>query len=408
MRAISAALVLIAIMWATATNNHAVAATSAGDPRDGYAEPTFRTQTLRILPVDGNRELPPYRKHARRGQLGLPPLDPPLNEPLAALGHRLFFDRRLSFNDTLSCAMCHVPEQGFTQHELRTPVGIEGRSVKRNSPGLLNVGFRSVLFHDGREHSLILQIWSPLLARNEMGNPAIGYVLRKLTRTDDYGDRFAEMFEDGITARNLGLALTEYQRSLVAAASPFDQWHYGGDRSALSQDAVRGFERFKAFGCNGCHSIGDSHALFTDEQFHDTGTGYHAAMVAPALPESITVAPGVTIPLDTSFEMPVDNDLGRYEATGNVDDRWRFLTPTLRNVALTAPYMHDGSLPTLGSVIDFYRNGGVPHEGIDPRIRPLEINSEDEAALIAFLESLTGANVDLLADAARRVPIGSR
>ena len=131
-------------------------------------------------------------------------------------------------------------------------------------------------------------------------------------------------------------------------------------------------------------------------------------MLAPAQPQTVTIAPGVTIPLQTRLQRPRHNDLGRYEATGRTDDRWRFLTPTLRNVALTAPYMHDGSLPTLERVVEHYAAGGVPHEGQDTAIRPLQISTAEKSQLVAFLQALTSANIQPLAQAARKTSIGSR
>ena len=156
--------------------------------------------------------------------LGLPAMrlaaDNLPTEAKIALGRKLFFDRRLSFNGTLSCAMCHIPEQGFAQNELATPVGIEGRSVKRNAPGLYNVAYRTVLFHDGRERTLESQIWSPLLAVNEMGNPSIGTVLEKLSALEGYQSEFVRVFGEGINVVTLGRALASYQRALLSADSP--------------------------------------------------------------------------------------------------------------------------------------------------------------------------------------------
>ena len=152
--------------------------------------------------------------------MALPRRNPP-TEAKIALGRKLFFDRRLSFNRTLSCAMCHVPEQGFTQYELKTPVGIEGRFVKRNSPTLLNVGYRTTLFHDGREATLENQVWQPLLKSNEMANPSIGFVLATIRDARDYEGLFEAAFDQGLTAETVGMALASYQRGLVAADSPF-------------------------------------------------------------------------------------------------------------------------------------------------------------------------------------------
>ena len=140
--------------------------------------------------------------------LGLPALSDPQPTPAVVdLGRKLFFDRRLSFNATLSCGMCHVPEQGFTQNELATPVGFGGLSVKRNAPALYNVAYRTRLFHDGREGELELQIWSPLLASNEMANPSIGSVLERIAQMPEYADAFTDAFGEPPNVGTVGRAL---------------------------------------------------------------------------------------------------------------------------------------------------------------------------------------------------------
>ena len=345
--------------------------------------------------------------------LGLPAMRPPAENPEDAkkisLGRKLFFDRRLSFNGTLSCAMCHIPEQGFTQHELRTPVGIEGRFVKRNAPSLYNVGYRQRLFHDGREFSLENQVWEPLLRANEMGNPSMGVVIERLREAPDYRGLFTAAFGRGPGAETIGQALASYQRSLVSANSPFDRWYFGRDTQALGAAAQRGFALFKSSGCGGCHVVQSDYALFTDGGFHDTGIGYARAMnTAAAGSRRVRLAPGVEVVPTVEFARPEANDLGRYEATGRTEDRWRYLTPSLRNVALTAPYMHDGSLPDIASVLEFYNAGGVPHPALDPRIQPLGLNGSQLQDLEEFLRSLTGDNIAQLTRDARSQVIGDR
>lgn len=341
--------------------------------------------------------------------LGLPVLDVPKNNPLTdikiALGKQLFFDRRLSFNGTLSCAMCHIPEQGFSQNELATPVGFEGQSVKRNSPTLLNVAYRKVLFHDGRETSLENQIWSPLLNPAEMANPSIGIVLARIEELADYPRLFQEAFGRGPTVETVGMALASYERTLLSANSAFDRWRFAGEKNALSREARKGFKEFVDQGCSGCHLIDDNFANFTDDNFYDTGIGYYQTMLAKdSRTRQVQLAPGIQIEIIVTSSP--STDLGRYEATGNSLDRWKYRTPTLRNVALTAPYMHDGSLPTLTDVIKHYNDGGIPHTGQDPRMVPLGLQSSDIRNLVAFLEALTGDNVAELIRQARDTDIG--
>ncbi len=341
--------------------------------------------------------------------LGLPPAKPlrPLKQASIDLGRRLFFDRRLSFNQTLSCGMCHIPEQGFAQQELAIPVGMEGRPGRRNAPSLYNVAHRPALFRDGREESLEQQIFAPLLAANELGNPSIGSVLQRLRRIPGYVAAFQSAYGQGININALSWALADYQRTLVSADSPFDRWHFGGDADAVTAAAKRGFMLFNDSGCAACHLIAKDHAHFTDDQFHDVGMPRGGIQPIAQL----RVAPGRTIDVDQGANAGITSakpiDLGRFDATGQIEDRWKFRTPTLRNVALTAPYMHDGSLPTLRAVVDFFDRGG-DHPNADERIQPLGLTESQKEDSIAFLRSLTGSNVDALAADARSAPIGDR
>jgi cytochrome c peroxidase len=353
---------------------------------------------------------------AGRPPLGLPPLAMPADNPLSAakvaLGRKLFFDRRLSHNDTISCAMCHVPEQGFTVNELATAVGIEGRTVRRNAPTVLNAAYASALFHDGREISLELQALMPLVASNEMGNPSLGALILKLGRLADYAGLFEAAFGRGPGVETIGQALAAWQRTLLAADSPFDRWRFGGDAAALGEAAQRGFALFvgKA-GCAACHAVAGDHALFADGGFHNTGIGYAASMRGDAAGTRVELAPGVFTVLDAralaSVSEPRPSDLGRYEVTRDPADRWAYKTPGLRNVALTAPYMHDGSLPTLEAVVRFYDRGGVANPLLDPLIRPLGLGEAEIGDLVAFLESLTAGNIAELVADARSVAVGN-
>ena len=354
----------------------------------------------------------------REPPLGLPPLPLPEGEAPSgdriALGRRLFFDRRLSENATISCANCHVPRQGFTQREQRTPVGIEGRSVRRNAPTLYNAAHLRNLFHDGRETRLSEQPWQPLLAHDEMGNESADAVLVRLRSVPGYEALFEAAFPArGLTRESVGIAIASYERALVSGDSPFDRWRYGGDASALGAAAQRGFALFSGrAGCIGCHLVGERTALFTDDAFHDTGIGAAAEAEAErSAALHVPLAPGKTALVAAQVARQVGEprtpDLGRYEVTRDPADRWRYRTPSLRNVALTGPYMHDGSLATLAEVIAFYDRGGAPNPGLDPRIHPLHLTAQEAGELVAFLESLTGSDVDALVADAESAPIGN-
>lgn len=349
--------------------------------------------------------------------LGLPPIpvpaDNPLTEEKISLGERLFFDRRLSLNNTLSCAMCHIAAQGFANNEMATAVGFEGRTVRRNAPTIYNVAYVETLFHDGRESTLEQQVWQPLLATNEMANPSIGTVIDKIRDLPEYSGLFEAAFGRGPGMETVGQALASYQRTLLLANSGFDRWRYGGETDALSDGAKAGFALFSGrAGCSDCHQIGDQAALFTDHQYHNTGIGWYQTMRPAPLSHRVQLAPGVFVEVESAIieaasETP-PSDLGRYEITQDPVDRWRYRTPSLRNVALTAPYMHNGTLQNLDDVVRYYNDGGYPHPQLDRRIKPLNLSAAERSQLVAFLISLTGDPADHALQLARAAaaPIG--
>jgi cytochrome c peroxidase len=325
--------------------------------------------------------------------LGLPPLPPP-RPAVVELGRQLFFDRGLSVNGTLSCAMCHVPAQGFTVNEMRTAVGMAGVSLRRNAPTLLNVAYAPSLFLDGRARTLEAQALVPLVRADEMANPDLAAVMRRIRARPAYRHPFVQAFgSPRPTPARVAAAIAAYERSLAAADTPFDRWRYGGEANALSPIARRGFAVFRERGCATCHAIGQQHALFTDGQFHNTGVQARSDARRDE-PARVTLVPGLEARFDTETLRRIGvghaADLGRFEVTGRTADTRAFRTPTLRNVALTAPYMHDGSLATLDAVLDHYARGGTPSDPAqDPRIRPFALDAGDRAALLAFLDALT-------------------
>ncbi|MEO5861550.1 MAG: cytochrome c peroxidase, partial [Burkholderiales bacterium] len=337
--------------------------------------------------------------------LGLPTIAVPADNPITlekvALGKKLFMDRRLSPNNTLSCAMCHVPEQGFTQNELATSVGFEGKSVRRNAPTLLNVALHDSFQRDGAKTSLEAQVWGPLLAANEMANGTVASVVARIKILPDYRGLFEAAFDGRApNQETIGQALASYERTLLAGDSRFDRWYFGRDAQALSTDEQAGFEVFKRANCSICHTVDEHAASFTDNRFHNTGI--HAAkQQQSSRPISVHLAPGVSVmvnPQDlANVSEPDQKDDGRFEVTRDPGDQHAFKTPSLRNVALTPPYMHDGSMATLADVIDFYATGGAGCASEEK----VGLSSRDRQRLIAFLVSLTGANVANLGQDAR-------
>jgi cytochrome c peroxidase len=437
----------------TTSNLDKSALYSAGDNKLSYENKGYQTNSIALTRRTGKPA--DLLLTIKQAPLGLPPVPIPDNNPITAekisLGRKLFYDRRLSINNTFSCAMCHVPEQGFTSNEMATAVGVEGRTVRRNSPTLYNVAYMQSLFHDSRESTLEQQVWGPLLAHNEMANPSIGYVIDKIKSNTDYVGLFEKVFDEPPGMETIGMAIASYQRTLNSANSPFDRWHFGKDENALDTKAQRGFQLFigKAQ-CSQCHTIkGDSnksfdklrtngdglipfvvslsnhernqlvqkpinkeYALFTDNKLHNTGIGYADAMTDKTANPSqrIQVSPGIYVDVASdviaSVAEPKANDLGRYEVTQNPQDRWRYKTPSLRNVQLTAPYMHNGSIANLREVVEFYNRGGIANENLDPFIKPLHLSSQEVDDLTAFLGTLTGDNVEELVGDAFAAPVG--
>jgi len=275
-------------------------------------------------------------------------------------------------------------------------VGMEGKSLRRNAPSLFNVIYETTLFRDGRENALETQIWSPILAADEIAAPSVGWVLAKVRGLPDYPALFEEVFPgQGITMETLGAAIAAYERTLLSGDSRFDRWRYGGERDALSAQERLGFDLFTGkAGCSVCHQIGPQSALFTDGKFHDTGLGYAHTMGLDNKDVDIRLAEGTFTTRSQKDLKPISdppvNDLGRLEVTQNPKDRWAFKTPGLRNVELTGPYMHDGSITTLEEIVAYYDRGGDDSPNKSALIKPLNLSDDEKQALIAFLRSLTG------------------
>ncbi len=386
-----------------------------GDRKDGYDTEAYVTNSLSVTARRGKRA--DLMQYVERPPLGLPQVAIPdyneITQEKVELGRLLFFDRRLSLNDTFSCAICHIPEQGFTSNEIATAVGFEGRSVHRNSPTIYNVAYYDILFQDGREDSLEQQVWAPLLAHNEMANPSIGFVINKIKGIKEYDGLFENAFDGkGPTMETVGAALASYQRALNSANSKFDRWYYGKQEDALSYDEKQGFALFMGKAkCSSCHLVNQEYALFTDNRMHNTGHGYATSMGIGPEKTRVQLAPGVFVDvenelIDSVRQQPKPNDVGLYSVTQNPFDRWKYRTSSLRNVALTAPYMHDGAFSTLREVIEFYNKGGVPNELLSPLITPLDLTDKEIEQLIAFMNSLTGDNVETLVADAFAAPIG--
>ncbi|MBT6755547.1 MAG: methylamine utilization protein MauG [Gammaproteobacteria bacterium] len=387
-----------------------------GDNKDGYDTNKYITNSLSLEERKGKKSN--LIQYVTLKQLGLPAVEIPDNNPISRekieLGKKLFFDRRLSLNNTVSCGMCHVPEQGFTNNEIKTAVGIEGRSNLRNTPTILNIAFSKFLFHDAREFSLENQVWQPVLAHSEMAMPSFGFTIKKLQLIPGYKKLFNKAFpNEGINMETFGKAIASYERSLVSGNSKFDKWYYGGDKNIVNEKVKKGFDVFMGKGnCSSCHAVGEKSALFFDNKLHNTGIGYAESMgLLKNKKTRVQLAPGEYVEVDNNIIKSVNqqkrkNDLGLYTITENPSHRWLFKTAGLRNISLTAPYMHNGIFATLDEVIDFYNEGGFQNELLSPMIRKLNLSSLEKENLKLFLESLVGENINILIADAISVPVG--
>jgi cytochrome c peroxidase len=251
--------------------------------------------------------------------------------------------------------------------------------LRRNAPSLLNVAFEELLMRDGEAPSLQSQVLGPLFELHEMANPTFKGLIARIERLPDYQDRFEKAFGAPISVPLIGRAIASYERSLLCARSPFDRWRFRGESGAMGARAQEGFRLFAGkAGCLACHPVGAQAALFTDHGFHNTGVGFRPLPAAGTL-----------------------EDRGRQEVTHEAGDLHKFKTPSLRNVAHTSPYMHDGSLKSLADVVRYYNGGGSGDPAQDAPIRPLGLSEEEIGDLIAFLESLNCDGIEPLIDDAR-------
>ncbi len=282
--------------------------------------------------------------------------DNPLTAAKVELGKILFFDPRLSGDDTVACASCHSPQFGFS-NGLATAIGVKGQRGGRSSPVAINRAFSTLQFWDGRAASLEDQALGPIQASIEMGHDMKAAVA-KLKGIQGYSGLFGKAFGTDVTSDGIAKAIASFERTLLSGNSPFDRYK-AGQISALSVEARRGMKLFlKKANCTTCHAGFN----FTDEDFHNIGVG----MDKPKL------------------------DLGRFDVTKVDADRGAFKTPTLRDVALSAPYMHDGSQKSLEEVIDHYDRGGTKNTWLDKGMKPLGLTGQEKQDLLAFLKALTG------------------
>ena len=344
------------------------------------------------------------------GPLGLPeipiPADNPQTTEKIALGARLFNDARFSSTGDVSCATCHAAATAFTDSPLQVSEGIEKLTGTRNAPTVVNAAFNKTQFWDGRSPDLEDQALHPFVNPVEMGLPNHDPILQIVREDKAYAKAFKEVFgvkAESITMDEVTKAIAAFERTEIAGDSSFDRWYFGGENGAISEQAVRGFAVFLGNGrCVSCHTIEQDFALFTDHQFHNVGVGINDIQEkVPELARAFQVAKSEGMDVDVAVLSDADTShLGRFAVDDQLSSMGAFKTSTLRNIAVTAPYMHDGSLETLREVVEHYNNGGVTIEGdpINPflsgGIRPLNLTEQEIDDLVAFMEALTSPRFD--------------
>ncbi len=325
--------------------------------------------------------------------LGLPAITVPADNAQTpekiALGEKLFQDTRFSADGKISCASCHQADRAFTDGR-KVAQGLNKKDGTRNTPTLLNVAYLTSQFWDGRRATLEEQAQDPLVNPIEHGLENHELMLKTLRNDADYASAFTSVFNirpNNISLTHVVKALASFERSLVSGDSAFDRYVYGGDKRALSGPEINGLVLFRGRArCATCHVIGTQSALFTDNDFHSLGVGFEriSPKLAPLTKHIINLPPQAVSNL-----IAQDADvaaLGRFTTTRKPSDIGRFRTPSLRNVANTAPYMHDGSVATLEEAVElevYYRS----HEAN----RPLLLTPQERADIVAFLKSLTSA-----------------
>src|SRR5688572_5648209 len=298
--------------------------------------------------------------------LGLPPVPIPADNPQTpdkiALGDKLFNDKRFSSTGDVSCATCHDPKKAFTDSPLVTSEGINKLTGTRNAPTVINSAYYKLFFWDGRSLDMEDQAQHPIVNPVEMGLANHDPVLKIVRSDPEYVAAFRKVFSktpDQITLKEVQQAIASFERTIVSGDSPFDRWYFGNDQKAISDQAKRGFDVFMNKGrCVSCHTIEEDHALFTDNRFHNIGVGINriqneVSQFAPAFLKAKATGADVD---KTVLANPKASELGRFAVTETLDEIGAFKTSTLRNVSVTAPFMHDGSLATLRDVVEHYNN----------------------------------------------------
>src|SRR5215213_10357439 len=284
------------------------------------------------------------------------PADNPMTQEKVALGRQLFFDEQLSIAGSKSCYSCHVCEHGLTDG-LPQAIGPGNKQLPRSSPTLWNIGYHKEFYWDGRSNSLEAQAMAAWKGGNMGVGEKTGEIAAKINALHDYKTQFQKVFQSDATPENMMKAIAAYERTIIGGNTPWDRWR-AGDQSAMSESAVRGWNIFQSIKCNNCHDG----VLFTDQQYHNIGIG-----------------------MDQK-----EPDPGRGKVTNKPEDTGAFKTPTLRDIAKSAPYFHDGSAKTLEEAVDIMLGGGKPNPYLDKKnLEAHKLLPEQREDVLNFLRSLS-------------------
>lgn len=326
------------------------------------------------------------------------PADSPTTAARVELGRRLYFDKRLSADGTVACATCHDPQKGLADGR-PVAVGVNNRLGARNAPTVLYAGFGDVQFWDGRVRSLEEQAKQPLVNFAEMGQPSEAVVVKAIAGIRNYAPGFRDAFgSPEVTIDRIAQAIASFERTLAPFDSPFDRF-LRGDPGAIDDAAKRGFVLFQGkAGCITCHRFTNASPFFTDHRFHNIGVAMPGNFERLARQAQALAAVDDSAREAELTHRPDAEALGRWLVTHEARDIGAFKTPGLRDVALTAPYMHDGSLKTLDEVMAFYNKGGEPNPNLDGAMSPLNLSKGEMSDVVEWMRSLTdesgGGNFD--------------
>ncbi len=316
------------------------------------------------------------------------PAGNPITDAKVKLGDMIFDDKRVSSDNSIACNTCHSPRNGFTTHT-EASRGVGDQIGKRNAPSLLNTIFYKSMFWDGRAATLEEQATLPILNPIEMGQKSPQDVVAKLGAIPEFQKAFQDVFGRPVNWEDMGKALAAFERTKLSGESAFDRF-IKGDQKALNASQQRGWALFTGkAGCTGCHTYDKALPLFGDNQFHNTGVGARkqdfnqlAKRVGAGGAQSQGEIDKLALETDNS-------ELGRFLVTKKQGDIGAFKTPFLRDVLLTGPYMHDGSMETLWDVVDYLNKGGEKNAFLDAKMKPLGLTPADVDDLVNFLSALT-------------------